>query len=43
MAHAVLAALVKEKDKVQELTHGRIYDVSKAPLADDKGNLPYRG
>lgn len=41
MIHVVLAALSKEK--VQELTHGRVYQASKAPLADEEGNLPYGG
>jgi hypothetical protein len=43
MAHAVLAMLVKEKEKIQELTHGQVYDASQAPLADKDGNLPYGG
>jgi hypothetical protein len=41
MAHAVLAALIKEKEKVQELSHGQAYDASTAPLADENGNLPF--
>jgi hypothetical protein len=40
MAHAVLLALIKEKDKVQELTHGRSYSIQDAPLADATGRLP---
>jgi hypothetical protein len=40
MASAVITALVREKNKVQELTHGRIYDVAEAPLADESGRLP---
>jgi uncharacterized protein YeeX (DUF496 family) len=43
MIHVVLAALSKEKEKVQELTHGRVYPASEAPLADEEGNLPYGG
>jgi hypothetical protein len=43
MAYAVLAAIIKEKEKVQELTHGRSYPASEAPLADKDGNLPYGG
>jgi hypothetical protein len=43
MAYAVLAALIKEKEKVQELTHGRTFSASEAPLADEAGNLPYGG
>jgi hypothetical protein len=43
MVHVVLAALSKEKEKVQELTHGRVFHASDAPLADDAGNLPYGG
>jgi hypothetical protein len=43
MAHAVLAVIAKEKEQLQELTHGRIYDASHAPLADKDGNLPYGG
>jgi hypothetical protein len=43
MVHVVLAALSKEKEKVQELTHGKVYHASEAPLADDAGNLPYGG
>jgi hypothetical protein len=43
MAYAVLAAIIKEKEKVQELTHGRSYPASEAPLADEDGNLPYGG
>lgn len=43
MAHAVLEVLTKEKTKVQELTHGQVYDISHAPLADNQGNLPYGG
>jgi hypothetical protein len=41
MIHVVLAALSKEKEKVQELTHGRVHHASEAPLPDDEGNLPY--
>jgi hypothetical protein len=41
MAGAVITALVREKNKVQELTHGRTYDVSEAPLAAENGRLPY--
>jgi hypothetical protein len=41
MAHAVLAALIEEKEKVQELTHGQANDASMAPLADENGNLPF--
>jgi hypothetical protein len=33
--------LVKEKAKVQELTHGRMHSVSEAPLADETGRLPF--
>jgi hypothetical protein len=40
MAQAVILALVKEKHKVQELTHGQVYDKSLAPLADENGRLP---
>jgi hypothetical protein len=40
MAQAVILALVKEKNKVQELTHGQVYDKSLAPLADENGRLP---
>jgi hypothetical protein len=44
MIHVVLAAaLSKEKEKVKELTHGRVYHASEAPLADDEGNLMYGG
>jgi hypothetical protein len=43
MIHVVLAALSKEKEKVQEITHGKVYHASEAPLADDSGNLPYGG
>jgi hypothetical protein len=43
MIHVVLAALSKEKEKVQELTHGRVHPAPEAPLADDAGNLPYGG
>jgi hypothetical protein len=43
MIHVVFAALSKEKEKVQELTHGRVYHASEAPLADAEGNLPYGG
>jgi hypothetical protein len=43
MTHALLAALSKEKEKVQEITLGAVYDASHAPLADDQGNLPYGG
>jgi hypothetical protein len=43
MIHVVLAALSKEKEKVQELTHGKVYHASEAPLADNEGNLPYGG
>jgi hypothetical protein len=43
MIHVVLAALSKEKEKVQELTHGCVYQASEAPLADEEGNLPYGG
>jgi hypothetical protein len=43
MTHVVLAALLKEKEKVQEITHGAAYDASHAPLADEDGNLPYGG
>jgi hypothetical protein len=41
MASAVIMALVRDKEKVQELTHGRTYSVSEAPLADENGRLPY--
>jgi hypothetical protein len=41
MAQAVIMALVKEKTKVEELTHGRTYDPSEAPLADENGILPF--
>jgi hypothetical protein len=41
MASAVIMALVREKEKVQEITHGRIYSVDEAPLADENGTLPY--
>jgi hypothetical protein len=41
MASAVIMALVREKEKVQEITHGRIYSVEEAPLADENGRLPY--
>jgi hypothetical protein len=43
MMHVVYAALSKEKEKVQELTHGRVFHASEAPLADAAGNLPYGG
>jgi hypothetical protein len=43
MTHVVLAALSREKEKVQEITLGEIYDKSHAPLADEQGNLPYGG
>jgi hypothetical protein len=43
MAHAVITALVKEKKKVEELTHGRTSDITEAPLADAEGNLPFGG
>jgi Holliday junction resolvase RusA-like endonuclease len=43
MTHVVLAALSREKEKVQEITHGASYDASQAPLADEQGNLPYGG
>jgi hypothetical protein len=43
MAHAILAVLVKEKEKIQEITHGQVHDASHAPLADKDGNLPYGG
>jgi hypothetical protein len=43
MTHVVLAALSKEKEKVQEITHGAAYDASHALLADEDGNLPYGG
>jgi hypothetical protein len=41
IAQAVITAMIKEKAKVQELTHGRTYDVKEAPLADKNGRLPY--
>jgi hypothetical protein len=41
IAQAVIIALVKEKAKVQELTHGRVYNPSEAPLADENGILPF--
>lgn len=41
MAQAVIMALVKEKSKVEELTHGRTFDPSEAPLADENGILPF--
>jgi flagellar hook-associated protein FlgK len=41
MASAVITALVREKDKVQELMHGRTYSISEAPLGDENGRLPY--
>jgi hypothetical protein len=43
MAYAVLSAIIKEKEKVQELTHGRTFPASEAPLAYEDGNLPYGG
>jgi hypothetical protein len=43
MTHVVIAALSREKEKVQEITLGAIYDKSHAPLADEQGNLPYGG
>jgi hypothetical protein len=43
MTHVVLAALSREKEQVQEITLGTIYDKSHAPLADEQGNLPYGG
>jgi hypothetical protein len=43
MAHAVLQVLVKEREQIQEITHGRVYHASEAPLADENGNLPYGG
>jgi hypothetical protein len=41
IAQAVITAMIKEKSKVQELTHGRTYEVNEAPLADENGRLPY--
>jgi hypothetical protein len=41
VAQAVLETLIKEKLKVQELTHGQVYDASHAPLADENGILPF--
>jgi hypothetical protein len=41
IASAVITTLVKEKEKVQELTHGRNYNASEAPLADENGRLPF--
>jgi hypothetical protein len=41
MASAVIMALVRQKEKVQEITHGRVYSVEEAPLADENGRLPY--
>jgi hypothetical protein len=43
MAHAILAVLVKEKEKIQELTHGRVFKAKEAPLANENGNLPFGG
>jgi hypothetical protein len=43
MMHVVFAALSREKEKVQELTHGRVYPAAEAPLADEDGNLPFGG
>jgi hypothetical protein len=43
MIHVVLAALSKEKEMVQEITHGRVFHATEAPLADEEGNLPYGG
>jgi hypothetical protein len=40
MAVAVIGALMKEKDKVQELTLGKTYGAKFAPLADKDGILP---
>jgi hypothetical protein len=37
----ITAPLMREKQQVQELTHGAIYDVSQAPLADENGRLPF--
>jgi hypothetical protein len=42
IATAIITTLVKEKAKVQELTHGRTYSASEAPLADEDGRLPFR-
>jgi hypothetical protein len=41
VAQAVLETLIREKVKVQELTHGQVYDASHAPLADENGILPF--
>jgi hypothetical protein len=41
VARAVITALMREKQQVQELTHGATYDVSHAPLADENGRLPF--
>jgi hypothetical protein len=40
MAVAVIEALMREKDKVQELTLGKTYGPDHAPLADKHGLLP---
>jgi hypothetical protein len=40
MAVAVIEALMREKDKVQELTLGKTYGPDHAPLADEHGLLP---
>jgi hypothetical protein len=41
IASAVITTLVKEKAKVQELTHGRIHNASEASLADENWRLPF--
>jgi hypothetical protein len=41
VARAVITALMREKQQVQELTHGAIYDAKQAPLADENGRLPF--
>jgi hypothetical protein len=41
MASAVIITLVREKAKVQEITHGRTYSISEAPLANEENRLPF--
>jgi hypothetical protein len=41
MASAVITTLVREKAKVQEITHGRTYSASEAPLAIEENILPF--
>jgi hypothetical protein len=41
MASAVITTLVQEKARVQEITHGRTYSASEAPLANEENRLPF--